>query len=219
MENDVKSYVHVGLVLDASGSMHSIREETVKSLIDFFKGLRSAEDRTLVDIWQFNTRTNHLLKSVDLNASELDDFKNYSPNGCTALWDAICIGIDNLGKQFAKMAEADRPDSVIFAIVTDGWENASRKFSVEDVKQRIEHQKTVYNWEFRFLGANQDAVLTGKEFGLKREECIDFDATPTGMQMMCCERSALSLKMKDVRKEARMKRAKRLESFLDEQDA
>lgn len=209
METDVKSYVHVGLVLDASGSMGRIREETVKSLTDFFKGLRSAEDRTLVDVWQFNTRTRHLLKSVDLNASELDDFKHYHPDGCTALWDAICIGIDKLGKQFAEMAEADRPDSVIFAIVTDGWENASHKFSVEDVKQRIEHQKTVYNWEFRFLGANQDAVLTGKEFGLKHEECINFDATSEGMRVMCCSDSLLYMKCMKVREGARAKRAKR----------
>lgn len=219
MEHEVKSYVHVGLVLDASGSMASIREETVKSLTAFFKGLRSSEDRTRVDVWQFNTSPRHLLKQVDLNASELDDFKRYRPNGCTALWDAVCIGIDDLGKAFAEMAEADRPDSVIFAIVTDGWENASRKFTAEDVKQRIEHQKTKYNWEFRFLGANQDAVLTGKEFGLEACECIDFDATPTGMWKMCSETSPLYMECREVRRKARTKRVKRLKGFLNEQDA
>ena len=39
---------------------------------------------------------------------------------------------DELGKKFAAMPEEDRPDAVVFAILTDGLENASTRFSLPD---------------------------------------------------------------------------------------
>ena len=53
----------------------------------------------------------------------------------------------------------------MFVITTDGMENASRRYTYEKVKQMIERQKTKYNWEFLFLGANIDAVQTAGQLG------------------------------------------------------
>ena len=209
MNKEIKSYMHVALVLDASGSMGSLRSTTIESLKKFFDGLKSEEDKTLLDVWQFDDEVKHLTDSADLNAGAPQTLENYTIGGCTALYDAICTGIDDLGRKFAAMPEADRPDGVIFAILTDGFENASRTFTRKDVKERIEHQSTKYSWEFRFLAANQDAITTGHDFGLAAESCATFDASDAGVKAMCCETSLFACSAAAVRRHSRMRRASR----------
>ena len=210
MNEEIKSYMHVALVLDASGSMGSLRTTTVESLKKFFAGLKSEEDKTLLDVWQFDDEVKHLADSVDLNAGAPRTIEDYTIGGCTALYDAICTGIDELGRKFAAMPEDERPDGVIFAILTDGFENASRTFTRTDVKNRIEHQSSKYSWEFRFLAANQDAITTGRDFGLAEESCATFDASEAGVVRMCCERSPLATGVKAMRKVARARRVFRI---------
>jgi len=171
---------------------------------EFFESLKSPEDKTVIDLWQFDDHVRHLIDSVDLARGSCEAIENYTTDGCTALYDAICIGIDDLGKKFAAMSEEERPDAVVFAILTDGFENASRQFTVGDVKTRIEHQTGKYSWTFRFLAANQDAVLTGREMGLEDTACTTMLASEEGFReahesvfKCCC----------DIRPLARMKRA------------
>ena len=210
MNNAIKSYMHVGLVLDASGSMSSLRSTTIESLKKFFDGLRSAEDRTLLDVWQFDSEVKHLVDAADINAGAPETLENYTTGGCTALYDAICTGIDDLGRRFAAMSEAERPDGVVFAILTDGFENSSREFTRGDVRTRIEHQAQKYSWDFRFLAANQDAITTGRDFGLAEECCATFTANRKGMETLCGCEGAFFRDVKAVRRASRIRRALRI---------
>lgn len=83
------------------------------------------------------------------------------------------------------MKEEDRPENVLMVIITDGFENASRKFSSSDVKERIKHQTEKYNWEFQYLAANQDAFAAGSAMGIVADNCAAFAATPAGMRRTC----------------------------------
>jgi len=205
MNAEIKSYVHVALVLDASGSMTHLRDSTVATMKEFFTSLASPGDRVTIDLWQFDDRVRHLLDGVDLASGSLEAVESYATGGCTALYDAICTGIDGLGAKFAAMRESDRPDAVVFAILTDGFENASKSFTVRDVKSRIEHQTDKYAWNFRFLAANQDAVLTGREMGLAMECCKTIDASGDGVRA-CCRQMSEKI-CGGIMPEARMRRA------------
>ena len=211
MDNQVKSYTHVALVLDASGSMSSLKASTISTMKEFFGSLRSKEDKTVVDLWQFDDRVRHLVDGVDLEKGEGDAIENYTTGGCTALYDAICTGIDDLGRKFAAMPEPERPDAVVFAILTDGFENSSQHFNVNDVKARIEHQSSKYSWIFRFLAANQDAVLTGREMGLADDACMSFEASEEGVRhssrklaaICCCDARGMARKRRAARAAAK----------------
>ncbi len=124
-------------------------------------------------------------------------------------------GVDELGRKFAAQPEVERPDGVIFAILTDGFENASRTFTRTDVRNRIEHQSSKYSWEFRFLAANQDAITTGRDFGLAAESCAIFDASADGVERMCCETSPLACGAASMRLFSRARRAARREKRQD----
>ena len=207
MNEKMKSYTHVALVLDASGSMDHLRKGTIATMKEFFGSLKSPEDQTVIDLWQFDDEVKHLINGEDLAKGGGETIENYTTGGCTALYDAICIGIDELGKKFAAMAEDDRPDAVVFAILTDGMENASKQFNVQDVKTRIEHQAGKYSWDFRFLAANQDAVLTGRDMGLDAISCQTITADDAGIKF-CAIRMAEDC-CGDVRERARSVRSSR----------
>ena len=151
-----KDYVHLCIVLDSSGSMDVIADDIKGSFKTFLEEQKREEGKTVVDVFQFSDRTRRIVKRADLADCANDIMDSYRCDGMTALHDAVCTAIDTLGAEFAAMAEEERPAKVLFNIVTDGHENASRKFTLQDVKERIDRQTNEYSWEFHYLAADQD---------------------------------------------------------------
>ena len=176
-----KDYTHICIVLDASGSMGCIESDIKGSFNTFLAQQKESEGKTMFDLFQFSDEVTHLVKSADLSQYSGNLMDQYSCSGCTALYDAVCIAIDSMGKTFAAMPEEERPENVLCVIITDGEENSSKEFTMNDVKQRIEHQKNVYSWEFDFLAANQDSWETGSAMGLTKDQCTDFTANSDGV--------------------------------------
>ena len=186
-----KNYTHICIVLDASGSMGCIENDIKGSFNAFLNKQREEEGKTVFDLFQFSDEVEHLVKSADLALFKDDLMAKYTCFGMTALNDAVCIAIDTMGREFAGMPESERPENVLCVIITDGQENASREFSTNDVKKRIEHQQNVYQWEFLFLAANQNAFESGSALGIKENFCKDFCQDARGvadmsMLMRCC---------------------------------
>ena len=195
-------YTHLIIILDASGSMSKIQDDVKGSFNEFLKKQREAEGRTVFDLYQFNDEAVRIVKSADLAQFHDDLMSRYKCTGCTALNDAICIAMDTIGQEFANMPEEERPEHVLCVIITDGEENASKEYTTEDVKDRIEHQKTKYNWQFEFLEANQDAFETGESFGLDEDDCMDFECDSEGVELLC---EYVEDRISSIRKKTRKK--------------
>ena len=181
-----KDYTHIIIVLDASGSMSSIQDDIKGSFNEFLKKQREAEGQTIFDLFQFSDDVDRLVRSANLADFHDDLMSRYHCSGCTALNDAVCTAIDTVGHEFANMPETERPEHVMCVIITDGMENASQEYTARDVRNRIKRQKEVYNWDFEFLAANQDAFESGRRLGLDRSSCMNFIADRAGVQEMCC---------------------------------
>ena len=186
-----KDYTHIGIVLDASGSMSDIENDIKGSFNSFLNKQKEEKGQTIFDLFQFSNEVEHLVKACDLALFNDDLMAKYTCSGCTALNDAVCTAIDTMGKKFADMPEEERPENVICVIITDGFENASVKFSSKDVKERILHQQDVYKWNFVFLAANQDAFQAGSQLGINEKYCYDFSTDSHGVKnmvksMACC---------------------------------
>ena len=151
-----KEYVHLCIVLDASGSMQVIQDDIKGSFKTFMAEQQREEGKTVLDVFQFSGRIERIIEHADMAVYKEELMNSYRCDGRTALYDALCKAIDTLGREFAAMPEEERPGKVIFTIVTDGHENASRFFTLEDVKERIARQTNEYAWEFVYLAANQD---------------------------------------------------------------
>jgi hypothetical protein len=128
----------------------------------------------------FDHRYELLHDRLDLRAVSPLTEKEYHVGGSTALLDAIGRTIRKLVNVQRSTAEAYRAGKVLFVIITDGMENASREFSASQVKAMIEHEKEQYGWEFLFLGANIDAVETARRFGIDANRAVDYVADSQG---------------------------------------
>ena len=87
------------------------------------------------------------------------------PRGNTALFDAVGSEILATGADLARLPEEKRPEKVLFAIVTDGHENASREFNLSRLRDMIATQERDYGWNFQFIGA-EAAAWQGRELGM-----------------------------------------------------
>lgn len=139
------THTHVILILDESGSMSSIKKDTVGSLKQFIADQRGLPGECTVSFYTFSGQNRTIFENRNLKEIEEDVFDKYSPSGCTALNDAIGINVSN----FVKTIEGKEkiPANVIVAILTDGEENSSRIYSTSDIKDIIKSLTTNVNEE------------------------------------------------------------------------
>jgi hypothetical protein len=107
--------------------------------------------------------------------------KEYFTRGSTALLDAVGKTINDVGSRLSQTPEPLRPGKVVVVITTDGYENASREFNYEEIKQMITHQSEKYGWEFIFMGANIDVAKEGKNLGIKQGRSFLFGRNVAGI--------------------------------------
>jgi hypothetical protein len=104
------------------------------------------------------------------------------PRGCTALLDSIGRFVTEVGSDLAQLPVDERPGDITVLVMTDGYENASREWTVEAVRALISQQETVYAWDFVFLGANMDAVDVGTNLGFAAGKSLTWDASADGVE-------------------------------------
>jgi hypothetical protein len=172
----------LAFILDRSSSMESIRSAAIAGFNAFLRDQQAAPGQTRLSLVFFDTEIESRLESIPVAEAVSLDHESYVPRGCTALLDAIGDTIDRLGQRLAALPEADRPDHVSIAILTDGEENSSTRFTWADVAKRIKHQTEKYAWEFLFLGASEDAIATAAKMNIQAANSSQFCADDAGQQ-------------------------------------
>jgi len=158
-----KDLTDIVVVLDRSGSMSSCRTDAEGGLNTFIEKQKAEPGRAVFTLVQFDNVYEFVHRGIPIDQVPRCVLE---PRGGTALLDAIGQAINETGERLRKLPEAERPGLVVFVIITDGGENASTEFSNERIRSMVEHQSQVYNWQFMFLGANQDAFATAAGYGI-----------------------------------------------------
>lgn len=172
-------------VLDASGSMHGLERDTIGGFNSMIDRQRSEAGDALVSTVIFSDNSRVIHDRVDVrDVRELTE-RDYTTEGCTALYDAIGGAIQHIGNVHKYARPEDVPGRTVVVITTDGMENASRRCTAKQVKGMIERQKEKYGWEFVFLGANIDAAEAASEIGIEEEDAIDFVNDADGIALNC----------------------------------
>jgi hypothetical protein len=172
----------IAYILDRSGSMQSLASDAIGGFNSFLAGQKEEEGRAIFTLVLFDHEYLVAHKNMDIQQVPDLDERTYIPRGSTALLDAIGRTIDDLGTHLAGLPEAQRPGKIIVAIYTDGLENASTDYSDERIAKLIKQQQEVYNWEFLFLAANQDAVATARKMAIPASQAVNFAPTPQGVR-------------------------------------
>ena len=185
-----ENLVELVFVLDKSGSMWCLAEDTISSYNELLQEQKNVEGDCVVSTVLFNGTTKILHDRVDIKNVEMLTTEDYQPMGSTALYDAVCETIDRIGDKLSDTPEEERPSNVMFVIITDGHENSSRRFTAEDVKARIERQKNKYNWDFNFIGANIDVVTEARKIGIASTDSFTYTASDYGTKSVYASLSA-----------------------------
>jgi hypothetical protein len=170
----------ITVVLDRSGSMESVKADTIGGFNVFLKSQKEAAGEASLTLAQFDTEYDIVHSGKPIKDVPDLDGKTFVPRGATALLDAIGRSINTTGARLANTPEADRPAKIIFVILTDGEENSSHEFTKEKINEMIKHQTETYKWDFVFLGANQDAIRAGTSLGVSAGSSITYASNKAG---------------------------------------
>ena len=178
-----KGLTELVFILDKSGSMSGLEADTIGGDNLMLAKQQTLEGECHITTVLFDNNYELLHDRIDLKAVSAITEKEYQVGGSTALLDAIGRTIHKIGNAQKHTADDYCAEKVMFVIITDGEENASREYTAEKVKALIEQKKTKYGWEFIFLGANVDAVQTAGQFGIAPERAVDYLADSEGTEL------------------------------------
>ena len=187
-----KGLTEMVFIIDRSGSMGGLEKDTIGGFNSMLKEQQAVEGEAVVTTVLFDNRYELLHDRIDIRAVSPLTEKNYTVGGNTALLDALGKTIRKIRDVQEHTAENYRAEKVLFIIITDGEENASREYSAERIKARIEYQKQKYGWEFVFFGANMDAVLEAEKLGISAEYAQNYRADASGTSTAYSAISAIS---------------------------
>ena len=178
-----KNCTELVFILDRSGSMAGLERDTIGGMNAMLEKQRKEPGEVLVSTVLFDHETKVLHDRVPLDKVAPLTEEDYQVRGSTALLDAMGGAIHHIGNVHKYAREEDRPEKTVFVITTDGYENASRMYTADRVREMVERQKARYGWEFLFLGANIDAVTTAGRFGIDASHTADFVADSEGVEL------------------------------------
>jgi hypothetical protein len=181
-----QNYTDIIIVLDRSGSMNVIRKDTIGGVNKFIEEQKKVPGEATFSLHQFDHEYETVSKAVRIQeAKELTEL-TYVPRGNTCLYGAIGCAIQETGDRLKAMSEDQRPEKVIFVIVTDGEENSSHKHewssthTAASIKASIERQSETYKWQFVYIGANQNAIMNAGQLGIKADNALNYSSNSEG---------------------------------------
>ena len=175
------NYTDITIVLDRSGSMESTRTDAEGGFNNFITEQNKLPGKCLVSLHQFDDKFETVYEGKPL--SEVPKL-SLIPRNLTALLDAVGRTVIATGDRLRKISETERPGKVIFIIITDGCENASKEYTREKVKELIEHQRTEYSWQFVFIGADANTFNEAQNLGILPASTFNYANTSAGTQSM-----------------------------------
>jgi hypothetical protein len=197
----------INFVLDKSGSMGSIAEATISGFNEFKQSQRDTAGRALFTLTLFDTEIQRRCTALPIERVADLDRTSYQPGGCTALYDAVGSTIFDVDRYLE--GHGDGISQVVFVIMTDGLENASREFTHRQVFDMIAERQASHGYEFVYLGANQDSYAVSGDMGVRARRSRNFIASSAGVsEAYAC----LSAEMSDYRREGTRVRAAWFES-------
>lgn len=183
MKNNKNNISELVFILDRSGSMTGLESDTIGGFNSLIEKQKQVKGKCLVTTVLFDSTCELLHDRVELADIRPMTDSDYTVRGCTALLDALGGTIRHIAQIHRYARREDVPEHTTFVIMTDGMENASRQYTIDEVRRRIEHEKEKYGWEFLFLGANIDAIEAAGHIGIRADRAVNYHADSQGTRI------------------------------------
>jgi hypothetical protein len=154
-------------ILDESGSMDTLTKDTIGGYNSFITKQKVLDDVCYLTTYHFAYEVGVKHFHVPIKEASLLTGDDYRPEGGTALLDAIGTAITEVTSRISSLPPEEKPDNVLFLIITDGEENSSKKFKKPDIQQLIKDKQDIDKWNFVYIGANVDEFAESQTLGLR----------------------------------------------------
>lgn len=181
MKNNTTELV---FILDRSGSMQGLESDTIGGFNSMIEKQRKDAGKAYINTYLFDDISEVLHDRVEISDIQPMTSDDYTVRGMTALFDAIGGAIEHISSIHKALNDEDVPSRTMFIIITDGQENASRKYGCDEIKKKIEVLKQDNGWEFLFIGANIDAIGTASMFGIDSNRAVNYRADDVGTSII-----------------------------------
>jgi Mg-chelatase subunit ChlD len=166
--------VRIVFILDRSTSMEQMRDEAIEGFNLFVKAQQELPGKANFSFVLFDTEVVLVYDNANIKKIPALTRETFKPQGMTALYDAI-------GYTVERYKHAKKSEKTIVAILTDGQENASRKYNSYLVSQMLKEVQDEGKWEVLFLGANLDTAKFATGAGIKLSNSTSYDYTKKGL--------------------------------------
>ena len=177
-----KDLTEIVFILDKSGSMAGLEADTIGGFNSMIERQKKEEGEAVLSAVLFSDTNTVIYDRVDIRKVEPMNDRQYFVGGCTALLDAVGDAVKHIKNVHKYAREEDCPEKTVFVITTDGMENASRKYTYDEVSRMVKQQQEA-GWEFLFLGANIDAVKTAGTFGIRADRAVTYESDSAGTRL------------------------------------
>lgn len=181
-EMTVAEPVQIICILDRSGSMRSLASDTIGGYNSFLEKQKRESGRAEVTTVLFDDKYEKIAEGIDIQkAPELTSAEYYA-RGTTALLDAVGRTIMDTAGRMEKEGVCPEKRRVLFLIMTDGLENASKEYDKASVKAMIDSATNDYKWSFIFMGANIDSVAEAAKLGISSRHAMNYAPSKAGIR-------------------------------------
>ena len=183
----MKTSIYNLIILDESGSMSGVRQQTISGCNEKINTIVSAQEKYkdtqehFVSIYAFQDNdkcpSRYLIKNQPATEVGHINEELYKPWGATPLYDAV-------GSTLADLKAVTKDEEMAVGnvtIITDGMENASCHYSYAKVLQMIDALKEM-GWTFNLIGANFDVEATASAMHI--DNSLTFEQNAVGTQAM-----------------------------------
>ncbi len=177
-----ESYTHISVILDRTGSMESIRNDTIGGFNTFLGEQKSQPSLATLTLVQFDTQDPYEVVHKFKPIQEVSPLtrETYVPRASTPLLDAMGRGINDLDACLAALPDGEKPARVVIVVVTDGQENSSHEFRKEQIVKMIKEKQEKQNWQFVFLSADLKSIGDAREYGIAMDSSMAYLKNPDG---------------------------------------
>lgn len=165
----------ITIILDRSGSMSQLRSFVIEHFNDFIKEYKATGEKSYFNLVQFDHEVEKTIDNIPVEKVKPLKKSDFQPRGTTSLNDAVGMTIQE------KLESFNKKTKVIIAIITDGKENSSVEYSLNEVKKLVNHARAK-GWKILFFGAKQDAVREGSRLGIKERTSFDIQFSSIGLK-------------------------------------
>lgn len=169
-------------IIDRSCSMNGKEEDTINGINTTIKELKSSEnaDKINFSLKFFNHSEYLKIRSINIKKVTPLIVSDLSPCGSTALFDALGCTINYFIEK--KIENKDSFDQCLIYIATDGFENSSKYYNKNSLKDIINIAEERYNIKVMYLGANQDAIFEASKIGISLDRAINYNENTEASQ-------------------------------------